>query len=241
MHVEGLDFVLVFGALFAGAVLQGTLGFGMVLLAFPALVIIEPELLPQTTLIVAMPMIFGLAIRNRGNADWGEIGMITLGRVPGIVAAVVIVDQISARTLSLGAGVTVLLAVAASLWAPALPRTKPILLMVGAVSSLFGTAVSIGGPALGLVYQHEEGPAFRGTLTKLMLSGAPLSFAALAVAGQVSSTDVRTGLALIPASVAGSYSARFVIPWFDERLRPIVLGVCALAAVIAMARVALMG
>lgn len=239
MHVEGIELVLIAAALFTGAILQGTLGFGMVLLSFPAIVLIEPNLLPQTTLLVSVPMVLSLAVRHRGRADWREVGIITVGRIPGIVLAIVILGRIDARTLSIGAGIVVLLAVAMSIWAPAVPRTVPNLLLIGAVASLFGTAVAIGGPALGMAYQHEDGPKFRSTLTSLMIFGAPLSLLVLAVSGNVSSTDLRTGLVLMPASIVGSYLARFVIPWFDQRLRPIVLGVCAFAAILAMIRVGL--
>ena len=84
MHVVGVEFVVVAMALFAGAIVQGSLGFGMVLVMFPVLVIAEPELLPQTRLIVALPMMLGLAWRHRGGAVWREVGLVTLGRPRGI-------------------------------------------------------------------------------------------------------------------------------------------------------------
>ena len=239
MHVEGLEFVIIAVALFTGATLQGTLGFGMTMLAFPALVLIEPALLPQTTLIVSLPLVFYLAYRNWGDADLREVAILTSGRVPGLILAVVIIERVSQTALALSAGFVVLLGVGLSLWAPAVKRTTPTLLAAGTVSALFGTTVSIGGPPLGLLYQHEAGPRLRSTISLLMVFGAPVSFLFLALSGNVSGVDLRTGLALMPFGLAGSYSSRWVIPLFDQRLRPIVLSVCALAAVLAMARVAI--
>lgn len=241
MHVVGIEFVVVALALCLGAMVQGSLGFGMVLVSFPVLVITEPELLPQTTMIVALPMIVSLAWRHRGGAVWRDVGLITLGRLPGIGLAIAILSIASPRAIGLMAGVTVLAAVAVSFWAPAVPKTTPNMLIAGVISALFGTSVSIGGPPLALLFQHESGPRLRSTMTSIMLFGGPLSLVILALSGQVASVDVRTGLALAPFSVIGSYSSRWVIPYVDDRLRPIILTICAFGALIAIARLSLVG
>ncbi len=239
MHVEGVELVIVALALFLGAVVQGSLGFGMVLVSFPVLVITEPELLPQTTMIVALPMILSLAWRHRGGAVWRDVGIVTLGRLPGIGLAILILSVASARAIGLMAGATVLAAVALSFWAPAVPKTTPNLLMAGVVSALFGTSVSIGGPPLALLFQHEAGPRLRSTMTSIMLFGGPLSLLFLAVSGNVDRTDVRTGIALAPFSILGSYCSRWVIPYIDDRLRPTILSICAFGAIVAMIRLSI--
>lgn len=236
MHVVGLEFAIIATALFLGAIVQGSLGFGMILVAFPALVLIEPELLPQTTLLVALPMVLFMAWRHRGRADWKEVAILTSGRIPGFVLAIVILGAISARTLALVAGSVVLLAVALSFRAPEVPRNPLTLALAGTFSALLGTTVAIGGPPIALLYQHAAGPRLRSTMSLLLLFGGPFSLIALALSGNISATDVRTGLALMPFSLLGAYSAKWVIPWFDKRLQPIVLTVCAVGASVAMIR-----
>lgn len=236
MHVVGLEFVIIATALFLGAIVQGSLGFGMVLMAFPALVLVDPELLPQTTLLVSLPMVLYMAWLHRGRADWREVVILTSGRLPGFVLAILILGAISARSIALIAGSVVLLAVALSFRAPEVPRNTFTLAFAGTVSAVFGTTVSIGGPPIALLYQHAEGPRLRSTMSLLLLFGGPLSLVALAFSGNISATDLRTGLALMPFSLFGSYSAKWVIPWFDQRLRPIVLTVCAVGAAVAMIR-----
>ncbi len=237
MHVVDLALVIVSIALFTGAILQGAIGFGMVVLAFPTIVLVEPDLLPQSILIAGLPPLVMNAWRNRRGADLREVGWITLGRVPGLIGGVALVATVSSAYLALGGGLVVLSAVALSIWAPSLRRTVPTLLGVGTISALFGTTIAIGGPPLGLLYQHESGPRLRGTISLLMLAGGPISLLLLALGGQVSAIDVRTGLALMPASVLGTLVAPTLTHWFDERLRLTVLGVCAFTAVIAMTRV----
>jgi len=69
----------------------------------------------------------------------------------------------------------------------------------------------------------------------------PLSLTILALSGNVGATDARTGLALTPFTVVGSYSSRWVIPYVDEQLRPIILSICAFGAVVAIVRLLIAG
>ena len=237
MLIEGWEFVAVVAAVMAGSVLQGTIGFGAVILAFPVLVLVEPELLPQSLMIVGVFNTVFIAWRNRGRAAWSEVGWFVAGRPIGLLAGVAVLTVASRTAITLAAGSVVLLAVLLSVWAPEVDRTRSALVAGGFVSSLFGVTTSIGGPPMGLLYQRVDGDAMRGTISVLSLTGAPVGFAVLVATGNMTGDDVRTGLALVPFALVGASCARFVIPWFDQRLRKVVLLVCALAAVGAMVRV----
>ncbi len=239
MHITGTAFAAVALALFLGAALQGVIGFGMIVLAYPVLITVEPALIPQTTLMTSLPVVALMAWRGRGNADWSEVGWVTLGRLPGYIAALIVLGILSRDLLSIVGGLSVLSAVALSLWAPHVPRTRQTMILGGATSALFGTAISIGGPPIGLLYQSESGERLRSTVSLQMLFGAPVSLLVLLLAGRMEATDLRTGLALLPFTLTGNYSAKWVIPHFDDRLRPLVLSVCALAAGFAILRVVL--
>ncbi len=234
-----MAFAIVALALFFGAVMQGVIGFGMIALAFPVLVVVSEDLIPQSVLIAGVPIMLIMVRRNWNGVVWREVGWIGLGRVPGMVLAVYLLSIVSSTTLALAGGVSVLGAIGLGLWAPPVERTRPNLSMVGVVSGLFGTAIGVGGPPLGLLYQHETGPRLRSTVSVLMLLGAPISLALLAIGGQMTNVDVRTGLALCPFSIAGVMVAPKVLPWFDERLRTVVLVACAVSAIAAMAKIAL--
>ncbi len=239
MHVTGTAFAIVALALFLGAVMQGVIGFGMIALAFPVLVLVNDDLIPQSVLIAGVPIMVIMARRNWNGVVWREVGWVGVGRLPGMVFAVYLLSIVSSPTLALAGGTSVLVAIGLGLWAPPVARTRTNLAAVGMVSGLFGTAIGVGGPPLGLLYQHETGPRLRSTVSVLMLLGSPISLTLLGLDGQVSSTDIRTGLALCPFSVAGIMFAPKVIPWFDERLRIVVLVACAISAIAAMAKIAL--
>ncbi len=239
MHIVGLALVAALLAVFVGAILQGCIGFGMVVLAFPVLVSLDPALLPGTVLLASIPLVSINLYRNWAGADVGEVGWLMGGRIPGMLAAIVLVRSVDRSALAIGGGLVVLAAVALSLWAPRIERNRTTLAAAGLVSGLFGTAIGIGGPPIGLLYQHETGAKLRSTVSVLMFAGAPLSAALLAASGELSSADVRTGLAFMPATTLGILLAPKFIPWVDSRLRVTVLVVCALAAIVAMGRVVL--
>ncbi len=237
VHVVGFALVAALLAVCLGAILQGCIGFGMVVLAFPVLVSLEPALLPGSVLLASLPLVSINLYRNWAGADFVEVGWLMGGRIPGMLLAVLLVRSVDRSLLAVGGGLVVLAAVGLSLWAPSIQRNRSTLTGAGAVSGLSGTAVGIGGPPLGLLYQHEQGPKLRSTVSVLMFVGAPLSAAILALSGELSATDFRTGLAFMPATTLGILIAPKFIPWVDSRLRVTVLVVCAVAALVAMARV----
>ena len=241
MHIYGWAFVAVAVALFLGAVMQGVIGFGMIALAFPVIVLADENLLPQSVLLTSIPIMLVMLKRNWNGVVWREVGWIAVGRLPGMLLAVYLLTIVSSTTLALAGGFSVLLAIGLSLWAPPVPRNRTNLALVGGASGLFGTAIAIGGPPLGLLYQHETGPRLRSTVSVLMMLGSPVSLTLLALSGQVSKTDVRTGLALIPFALAGMALAPRVLPWFDQRLRTVVLVACSISAIAAMAKIVLVG
>lgn len=237
LHVTGWEFVAIAVVVFLGALLQGVIGFGMVITAFPVIVLIEPDLLPQTMLVVSVPMVARMVWHYRGAIRWREVGWFSLGRPPGLLAAAFVVGWASSRTLTLAAGASVVVAIGLSLFAPPVPRTRTNLAIGGTLSSLFGTAVAIGGPPVGLLYQHDKGDELRATVSAVMMLGAPLGLITLALGGEFDGIDLTTGAALAPFALTGISIAPRVAPSFDDRLRPLILGVCAVAAIGAMARV----
>ncbi len=239
MHIIGWEFAIVAAALFVGAVLQGVIGFGMVVLAYPVLIMVEPSLIPQTTLVSAFPPVLLMAWRTRGSSDWGEVAWFNVGRMPGYVGAIVVLGLFSKRDLTIVGGVSVLAAVGLSLWAPTIHRTRQNLAAGGLASALLGTSIGIGGPPIGLLYQDESGDRLRSTVSLQMLLGSPVSLLVLVLAGRLSRPDLLTGAALVPFTVGGNYASALVIPYFNDRLRPLILATCGLAASFALARVLL--
>jgi uncharacterized membrane protein YfcA len=100
-----------------------------------------------------------------------------------------------------------------------------------------GTATSIGGPPLALVYQHVTGARLRATMATYFAVGALLSLLGLAVVGELDAVDSLWALALAPFLVLGFLLADTVRRHVDAgRTRAAVLSVCAASAVALVVR-----
>jgi uncharacterized membrane protein YfcA len=121
------------------------------------------------------------------------------------------------------------------------PRPTPAALLgAGLVSGVSGTAASIGGPPVALLYQDQTGPQVRATMAAYFTAGTVLSLAGLLVGGQVGGEDVVAAGALLPFVVAG-----FLLSGPARRLldrgwvRPAVLAVSIAGAVFLLANAVL--
>ncbi len=225
-----------------GALVQGSVGYGMALLAAPLLALIDPALVPvPLILLTSLHAVFAVA-RDWRHADWSGIGWAMLGRLPGTGLGVLAVIALSQRVFALLIGLCVLAFVVLSLlhWSP---RPRPgSLLLAGFASGAGGTAASIGGPPIALLYQHADGPQVRGTIGGFFLLGSVTSIAALAAAGQVTGESFTRTVLLIPFLLVGFALSGPVRRVLDKGwTRRAVLAVAALSAVLLIGRVLLFG
>ncbi len=239
MHV-GLSGLLVVGlAMFIGALVQGSVGFGAVIVAFPLVVLVEPALLPQSIMLATFPLTVVVFLRNRANAVWPEVATLALTRLPGVALGVVIVEVLRPTALAVLGAVFILVAVAITAFTPPVPRRPGTLVGAGLASGFFGTSVGIGGPPIGLLYQHDSGSTIRATVGTVGLIGVVTTAIGLSLGGAMSVTDLRTGFALMPFGLAGALSARYLTRWADQRVRLIVQAISVLGAVLAIVRLSL--
>lgn len=186
-----------------GGAVQGTIGFGLALVAVPVIQLVEPGAVPVAVLCASLPLTATMALRERGHVDIRGLAWIMVGRVIGTGAGVWILASVPATGLAVAVGSMILLAVFASLGGIPLGPRPPISLFAGLVSGVMGTTAAIGGPALAIVYSERPGPEMRSTIAFAFVLGFLLSFGALLAAGQVDRPDVALGLTLIPPLLLG--------------------------------------
>lgn len=189
--------------LLVGALVQGTVGYGMNLVAAPVLALIDPALVPVPLLLVSSVHALLAAAREYRHTDWSGVGWAMVGRMPGTALGVLAVALLPARPFSVVVGASVLVCVALSLisWHP---QPTPRALVIGGIAGgTFGTAATIGGPPIALVYQHAKGPTIRATMAVYFAVGSLFSVAALAVGGQVHADPLAKAALLMPFLVAG--------------------------------------
>ncbi|MEU5879497.1 sulfite exporter TauE/SafE family protein [Spirillospora sp. NPDC047279] len=228
-----LDFLLVAGlAAFVGAIVQGSVGLGVGLVAAPIVTMMFPSLMPGSILVVATVLPLATLSRELKSADLRGLGWAFGGRVAGTPVGVWVVATFPARALGVLVGGVVLAALALTAWSARVPRNPGTLATAGLIAGATGTASSIGGPPLALLYQRESGPRVRATLAVFFTIGALLSLITLAAVGQLPARQVTAGLALTPFVFLGFLMAGPLRRYLDEgRMRAGILVVVGVSAV----------
>lgn len=225
--------VLVVGglAVFAGAIVQGGVGFGLGLVAVPVLTMLVPDLMPGAAQVVNLVLpLFTLAVEWR-KVDWRGLVFAVLGRLPGSVIGGAVVVFFTVQARSLFVAVMVLLAVALTARALSVPRNGLTITSAGFVSGVTGTATGIGGPPIGLVYQSAKGPQIRATLAMFFFLSSAQSLLVLAYVDELPARALLTGAVLIVPMVLGFLVSGRLRRYLDGgRARTAVLVVAAASA-----------
>jgi len=234
--VGGLDPWLAVGCMvvvFVGALVQSSIGIGLGLIASPILGLVDPEFVPVALLVAILPMTIAMAVRERESIDRTGIGWAIGGRVPGTIVGAWIAAQASHTTLAIVIAVVVLCAVIGSASGIHFAPTKRNLAISGAASGFGGTAAGIGGPPMALTYQHSDPATMRSTLALFFVVGIFISFTTLGIAGVIGRRELQLGLLLVPASLLGVWVSKYTAQRLPaERVRPLVLLLCAISAII---------
>ena len=157
------------------------------------------------------------------------------GALPGTVAGLVIVRLVSGDELAVVVGAIALVGVALSVATPPIRIDGRSASVAGLVSQTFGTAASVGGPPVALLYQHHGGPVIRSTLGAFFSLTGVLSLAGLAAVGKVAGWQVVLALALAPAMLTGFWLSRHLHGHVDRGwMRPAILALSALAGAAAI-------
>ena len=238
MHLTLTQYVVVAAIVALGAVAQGSVGFGLNLVAAPIVGLVAPQLLPATMVVVGLPLSASIAVRGRRHIDWQGVGWTTLGRLPGTVAGAVVVAVVSLRALGGivgGAGLAACALTALGDREHQIDRRAS--LAAGAASGFMDTAAATGGPPLALLYQHRPAGEVRSTLATCFVGGTFLAVAGLVLGGKVEPWHLFTAATLAPALAVGLAVSRLVARRIDGRsIRPAVLSFAALAGAAALIR-----
>ncbi|KWX23371.1 permease [Mycolicibacterium wolinskyi] len=235
MSIAG--YVIIAAAIVLASCMQASIGFGMGMLAAPIVAIVDPGLIPGTLIMLATMVTLMVVVREREDIDLAGTGWALAGRVPGTIAGALLLVVLPERTLAYALAAVVLGGVALTSfgWIPAPHRRN--LVLAGATSGLLGTATSIGGPPMALVWQNNTGARLRGTMSGFFLVGSVLSLVVLALTGSIDRHTVVVFAMLIPACVAGYGLSRWVNRHLDrQRQRWAAIVISTLGAVVLIVR-----
>ena len=232
-----LDVALVSITGLLGATLQGTVGFGMGIVASPFLVLLDERFVPAPILFSTLVLTTFLTLRERHAVDVRGLRWALVGRVVGTVVAGMVLTVLPADRMTVVFGGFVLVGVLMSASGLRFHPHPHVLAGAGMLSGIMGTIASIGGPPMALVYQDADGPRIRATMSGIFWVGTILSLVALRLVGRFGSEEIRLTLILLPGMLVGLYTSRWTASFVDRgHTRTLVLVVAAVAGSIVILR-----
>ena len=232
------QYVLAVLVVAVGAMIQGSLGFGLGLVSAPALALIDATFIPGPLLLVGVAVTLTVFLRERGAVDWKGMKWAIFGRVIGTIAGGWAVVAFSKDAVIVLVAVLVLAGVLMTSIGWKIKTNRITLSTAGLVSGVMGTLTSVGGPPMALVYQRETAQKLRATLAGFFLVGATFSLLTLAVSGGMSEHDFVLGALMLPGYVIGMIANRWASKFLDKGYsRVAVLSFSALSSIVLLLEV----
>ena len=232
------QYVLAILVVAVGAMIQGSLGFGLGLVSAPALALIDATFIPGPLLLVGVAVTLTVFLRERGAVDWKGMKWAIFGRVVGTIAGGWAVVAFSKDAVIVLVAVLVLAGVLMTSIGWKIKTNRITRSTAGIVSGVMGTLTSVGGPPMALVYQRETAQKLRATLAGFFLVGATFSLLTLAVSGGMSQHDFALGALMLPGYVIGMIANRWASRFLDKGYsRVAVLTFSALSSVVLLLEV----
>lgn len=221
----------------AGAVLQGTIGFGLALVAAPVLVLVDPRFVPGPLILAGLPFMLLVGWRERREVESRSIRVPLAGQLLGILLALVVLEHSDARMVSRLVASFVLLGVALSVWGLSLRLSSWSFLFGGVLAGFMGTTSSMPGPALALIHQHVSPGHMRGALAPFFVVGSLVGLIGLTQTGHFGAKEFAMGIVLVPAGLVGFAISSWTAPRVNESIiRPAALVFASLAALVLLYR-----
>ena len=238
VSISPWQYVLAVLVVAVGAMIQGSLGFGLGLVSAPALALIDATFIPGPLLLVGVAVTLTVFLRERGAVDWKGMKWAIFGRVIGTIAGGWAVVAFSKDAVIVLVAVLVLAGVLMTSIGWKIKTNRVTLSTAGLVSGVMGTLTSVGGPPMALVYQRETAQKLRATLAGFFLVGATFSLLTLAVSGGMTQHDFALGALMLPGYVIGMIANRWASRFLDKGYsRVAVLTFSALSSIVLLLEV----
>lgn len=219
------------------AFLQGVGGVGFAMLAAPVAVLLAPEMVPGSLLVLGGSVSFLAALRERHEIVVPVVSWALVGRTIGTGLAAVGMTQLPNEWLGLLFGGFIFMAVILSASGLKVRASAANVCGLGVVSGMMGTLTSVGAPAVAIAMQSLKPVQLRPSLGSTLFIGSILSIGSLALAGLFTWKDLVLGLVLWPFMFLGfhlSGRARHAVS--PKNVRLFLLWFCGISSLILIAK-----
>jgi hypothetical protein len=184
-----------------------------------------------------MLLVMLMAVRERRDVIVEDVGLAVFGRLIGTLPGAYAIAAFPRSVYELLFAALVMIGVLLSALGRHVSPTPRHVVLASMVSGFMSTVASIGGPPMALLYQNEEGPRIRATISAIFTIGGVITLAGLWWADRFGLVELLLGLLLMPGVMVGFAVSRYTMAWIDRsRLKPAVLAISALSAFVVMLR-----
>ncbi len=222
--LSSIELLIVLAITVAGAIVQGSAGIGLGLVASPVLLTVDPSFGPGPLLLG------GLVIGARHmTAEWGDLDRPTLRRsfigLPvGALGGLAVLRVMTADTLSLMIGLLICAASLFLLSGVRVPRTTGGDVLTGAASAFTSITAALPGPPLVIGFADLAPRSLRCTVSVFVAATGAFAFAGLVIIDRFGFHEATLLALMVPGLVLGVYLSRWTRPLLDrEWFRPSVL------------------
>mgnify|MGYP001408557162 CR=1 FL=1 len=242
MPVTSIQIAIALALTVVGSAIQGSVGIGFAVIAAPVLLLYAPGFVPGPIVLAAILLVILMAVRERRDVIVRDLSSAVIGRMVGTVPAAFVMSSLPKSVYELLFGTLVILGVGVSMIGWHIRATRRNVFFASILSCFMSTVSSIGGPPMALVYQHEEGPRIRATISAIFMIGGFVTLAGLWWAGRFHTGELMLGLILMPGVVAGFWISRYTKARIDaEHVRPALLIASAVCAIVVIVRALVTG
>lgn len=237
MPISLAELTIALAVCVIGAFVQGTIGFGFGILSVPILSLVNPIMAPVPQLLLAMPLTLAMTWRERSHVDVKGVTWLFAGRIPGALIGLWVLGLAAQRSIDMGIGISVIVAVTILGTGVSLPRNPASEFGTGVIAGTMGMVASMAGPPAALLFKDARGPTIRSSLALFFAGGLVITAVFRIIAGRMTGDDVVIALLLLPGLLVGyRLSSRFRHLFDGHAVRPAILIVSTLAAVGLLAR-----
>lgn len=221
--LSGLELVAALAIVFVGATVMGTVSFGLGLVVAPILLLfIAPQSAVVTVNSLIAILLLIVLINTRKHFDLRLIAGTTVGGLVAVPIGVLALDTASPAILRIAIGIVILCLAPLAIANVELPlsrhrATGPV---IGFLTSLSVTTLSIGGPLVAIYVLARRWPpqVMRASLAFYFLVADILAFGLYTQAGMVGRDTLANIGMLIPSVLLGFGLATLLVRRMDTRV-----------------------
>lgn len=218
--------------IFFGTFVQRLSGAGYGMFAAPVMVLVAPEWVPGTVLLVGFVIGSGALLNTSGSVEWRDLPPGFAGRILGAgIAAYIATAVVGTDALAIIVGFIVLFAVGLTILGLSFPISSSSLFVAGIAGGVMGTLTGIGAPPMAILYSKIETRRSAATQNAFYGFGTLVAIIALSIAGVLTLAQLAFAATLAPLVPIALWASKPLAVLFERgAIRPWALGLATLSA-----------